>query len=465
MPSSANAQKSNKRSRNEKQQQTEKPSKKNRFPTPEEPEPEVVEEETKEDPPEEVLSKEEGEDAISELSMDEDMMDHEEYLNSIEVGEEGEPVYANSRMEQHPLQKGRSHQYGDFTGHRELKDNSIANEKANYQTFSLLQTPKEDMVTDRSKPVLISQPNIMLKSLDYKELYQFKDEWFMTNPEIRKCMDRSQHIPTELHPIIRDITNLEEKEWKALDDETFFNILLKWIPRSNEKNQLGQTAEERLRSLRLNFNGMSMNPVYNFLKQFYREFKSWDTEHAHLSKEEKENRTGKVIKKIIEGIKQRSNDNYITRELAVSLELHGTFDTPSSFGSFLLQKAKEAIITVAEALKYGMGFTNPSNNNSSDNRQKGGTKPSNTTKANQKHQGSNKDSISNNKGSGTGGGDIVCTGCGRKNHSVADCNLKSHPDFNHDTSTTWAESKTGRAWAAVKNKEGNPFLVCRVTEH
>ena len=46
-----------------------------------------------------------------------------------------------------------------------------------------------------------------------------------------------------------------------------------------------------------------------------------------------------------------------------------------------------------------------------------------------------------------------CYGCG-KNHKPP-CNLSSHPDFNSDSTKTWAESEKGKAWAA-KNRNTLP---------
>ena len=60
--------------------------------------------------------------------------------------------------------------------------------------------------------------------------------------------------------------------------------------------------------------------------------------------------------------------------------------------------------------------------------------------------------------SAKGGGDAYakdkrCHGCGRAEHLVRNCPLKSHPDFNSEH-VAWSESTNGKAWAAKSGKYG-----------
>ena len=316
---------------------------------------------------------------------------------------------------------------------------------------------KSGLTTNNGK-VLISEPDIMLKSLDYNAVYKFKEEWNVITPDIRHCMDIFQHIAPEFHPILESIFfSHEEHAWREWSDDKLLSQILKWLPRSNDNNHLGQTAEERLLSLRLmNFNGMDIKPVMTFLARFFREFTTWEQENVDVAQEEKTRKIGKIISEIINATKKKSPDKTVMHELTTLLSLHGTFKTPQEFSNILLNKAKDAIRTVSNAMKYGMicNTTNSSKEQSSVSQGKG--KDGSLRPA---QQGSTKSSYPPRKESTSGNQGSLCTGCGRSNHTVNDCKLTSHPDFNADRGVAWSESASGKAWAAIKNREGNPFLV------
>lgn len=314
-------------------------------------------------------------------------------------------------------------------------------------------------LTMHNGKVLLSEPDIMLKSLDYNAVYKFREEWNVITPDVRQCMDIYQHIAPELHPILESMfSSTDEDGWREWTDDNLLNQILKWLPRSNEHNHLGQTAEERLLSLRLiNFNGMDIKPVMLFLVKFFREFDTWEPENLHVPPEEKTRKIGKIISEIITSTKRKSPDKSVIAQLATQLSLHGTFKTPREFGKILLDKAKEAIRIVSNAMKYGMMCTNVPTDN-------GGKEQTNSSHGKGKEgaqrstQQVNKSSYPPRKDSGNQQG-ATCTGCGRSNHTVNECKLTSHPDFNAERGVKWADSVPGKAWAAIKNREGNPFLV------
>ncbi len=322
----------------------------------------------------------------------------------------------------------------------------------------VLKKPRRELISN-GKSVLISEPNIMLKSIEYKSVIKFRDEWCMITPEVRKCMDRAQHISPELHPLLRNILN---ENWAEMEEKEFFTAFLQWIPRSNEPNQAGQTAEERLLALRLNFTGMSLEPAAKFMAQFHQEFTIWKAERSEISDQERTKRISKLIASIIDNIKKRSTEKSVAHELATTLELYGTFKTPDEFGKVFMAKVKEAILFVGHALKFGMAFSSEANKtNNKDG--KGFNRSSNgnsNTFGKPKH-----DSVRNKPGKHSQSlgkptsTDEICSGCGRRNHSFKDCNLSEHPDFNKDSNIPWYESTPGKAWATFKTKEGKPFSV------
>ncbi len=338
---------------------------------------------------------------------------------------------------------------------RQIEDDNIV----------IVKRPKPGVTTTNNGKVLISEPDVMLKTLDYYGVNKFKEEWYVISPEVRQCMDIAQHIAPEFHPILDTIPPLGHSgtdwvpqktgEWRKYSNEEFFQFLINWLPRSNEQNQLGQTAEERLLQLQImNFRGMALNPIVQFLTRFFREFASWETENYNLPAEEKARKVGKIISEIIKNTKKKSSEKSVTYELTIALELHGTFKVPAQFGAVLLNKAKEIICTISNALKYGMKVK--------EGDQAPGTKPKEERKGG--GAGSNQHQAGKpftNHGGGRNNKDFpaACTGCGRTNHLFADCNLKHHQDFNSDRNVAWADSPSGKAWATMKNREGKPFLV------
>ena len=308
---------------------------------------------------------------------------------------------------------------------------------------------------DNGGKVLLTEPDIMLKSLDHHAIIKFKEEWNIITPEVRKIMVIGRHILPELHPLV---SGMITDQWPTFTDEQVLQKLLTWMPRSNDKNHLGQSAEERLLSLRIfAFTGMELKPIVNFLTRFFREFASWEAENFHLSPEEKTRKIGKIISEIITQTKKQYPDKSVMHELTTLLSLHGTFKTAQEFNVTLLEHAKEVIMTVSIALKYGMtsAFTKEASSFQS-GKGKEGQKQQRTNPQQQPSKPSypnRKDSAPNHNHS------AACTGCGRTNHSVGDCQLTSHPDFNKDRGVAWADSVPGKAWAAIKNRAGQPFLT------
>ncbi len=336
-------------------------------------------------------------------------------------------------------------------------DNSIEEEvnSDGIRSIPMLKKPRRELVTS-GKSVLISEPSIMLKSIEYRAVLNFRDEWCLIAPEIRKCMDLAQHIAPELHPPLRNILH---EGWEKMDEKDFFASLLQWIPRSNEQSQVGQTAEERLLALRLNFTGMSLSPAVKFLTQFHREFQTWQAEHTHLSEEERAKRTSKLISSIIDTMKKKSSEKSVIHELAIALELHGTFKNPDEFGVYFLSRAKDAILTVAHAIKFGMAFGPETGKSSKDSKGMTSSKSfnSNRTKFESTKGSSHHKTMLTPKASKLD--EEKCTGCGRRNHSFQECNLSQHPDFNNDSKVAWSDSPSGKAWATFQSKEGKPFYV------
>ncbi len=337
----------------------------------------------------------------------------------------------------------------------------------------MIKRPKPSAATNGT--VLISEPDIMLKVLDYNGVSKFKEEWNIITPEVRKCMDMAQHIAPELHPILDTIPPVGIKnpgEWiptttgawrNYSDEEVFHQFLINWLPRSNKKNQIGQTAEERLLSLQImNFKGMCIKPIINFLAKFFREFNTWESEMYQLNPEEKKRKTGKIISEILKATKKKSLEKSVTYELVTSLELLGTFTDPRHFGSALLAKAKDIICNVAFAIKIGMvasGFSSNEQDNSRGNGGSNRSKGTNRSRDNNTARSSINRSQNSSKQTTNASSDQLCNGCGRTNHSYPECELNQHPDFNTDRNIPWSESANGKAWAAVKNRDGKPFLV------
>ena len=347
--------------------------------------------------------------------------------------------------------------------YRESMEHSIENGSTHMDNSgSETKRFKQDPNSKSGTPLLVSDPQANLKRLDHNSVIQFRDKWLMIAPDVRRCMTISQYIHSELYPIINTIakTMIPDMDWKTLTDEELFNMLLKWLPRSNDQ-QPGQTAEERLLGLTLNFDGIKLAPIMTFLTAFIREFEAWDNEHRHLQPTEKERRTSKLISSITDKIKKKSpSDKSVQYELATCLELHGTFKTVSEFTEFMLNKGKECMLTVAQAMK--MGMTSSTNKASGDNKTNT-NKNKNVLRDNNKFDSKTNHNKNNHKGfskgsSSNGNRPMNCTGCGRKNHNVGDCELHAHADFNK-SANDWSESEQGKAWAAIKNKEGKPYLV------